>query len=62
MKTCPNCGHNLEEDKQTCSSCTKFKLDGVEFPSIGKCTAGSYLYSKKTTDICDNPSEYKKKK
>ena len=48
--------------ENTCGSCQKFKGDGPEFQGIGICVAGQYQYSKKSTDICDNIDNFKKKK
>jgi hypothetical protein len=63
---CNNCGlptakHTVEET-QICGNCRKYQGDTPEFIGLGVCNAGEYKYSKKETDICDTPTNFKKKK
>jgi membrane protease subunit (stomatin/prohibitin family) len=52
---------NTSEEK-LCGECNKFQVDDNNFPDCGLCMTGNYHNAKKKSDVCDNPTNFKKKK
>ena len=53
---------NTVQEQKICNDCQRFKHDSPEFPTIGKCYVGEYHCSRKETDVCDKPDDFKKRK